>query len=93
MITVRVQPGEKILKVLKKRNPAVTADMSFNNAFLNSDEFLEAQCKEKGNKKTIMKKEGEKSACILSVLQHDGGYVFLFENKEKKLVLDAYMCK
>ena len=48
-----------------------------------------------GNRKikAIAKKSGEDSDCALRVLQHDEGCVVLFENKEKELLLDAYLGK
>ena len=48
MITVRVQPGDKILRIINKKNTITNSDMSYNNAFISSDESLEKQCMEIG---------------------------------------------
>eukprot|EP00344_Euplotes_crassus_P011641 CAMPEP_0197008336 /NCGR_PEP_ID=MMETSP1380-20130617/44850_1 /TAXON_ID=5936 /ORGANISM="Euplotes crassus, Strain CT5" /LENGTH=75 /DNA_ID=CAMNT_0042428891 /DNA_START=412 /DNA_END=636 /DNA_ORIENTATION=- len=75
---------------MKKIDITAKADVSYNNCFVGSDEFLEKSCKEKGKKKAVKKGGDEQSNCIISILQHDAGYVFHFENKEEVQYLDAY---
>lgn len=90
-IPVKVLPGEKILKIFKKKDISAAANISYNNSFVASDEFLEKNCKENGKSKPIMKNAEEESLCRVALLQHDAGYVFYFSNNEPELYLDAYL--
>jgi len=91
LVSVRVEPGETVLKIIKKLSITAKADFTYNNSFIGSDEYNEKECKDKGKKKIVMTSEKKESKCYMYVSQHDFGYVFLFENNEEELRFDGYI--
>jgi len=90
-LEVRVEPGEEVLKIIKKLTPSAQVDLSYSNAFIYPDEHVEKECVAKGTSRAIKNSEDKDSKCLMYSYQHDCGYVFYFVNRESALKLDAYV--
>lgn len=61
MVSVKVKPGEEVVRIVKKLNPSSPADMVYNNAFIYPDSYLEQKCLESGKPKKIKDSEGNET--------------------------------